>query len=310
MTATDITDVPRKNVLLTGPTRGLGRATALDLARGGHRLILMGRPSAAFEAIVAETRSAGAASVHQIPADFASIASIHFAVAAARAALGSELIDVVIANAGVQFDTCQSASVDGIETTFAVNVVANHVLLHGLLATLAPNAHVVVVGSGTHYGEAPATLLVPAPAWDTPAVLATPGGAAATRKRSGPRAYATSKLGVNYLVHEWQRRFGDRARFNVYDPGLMPGTGLIRNTSAIRAVAWRYVMPALVILPGVTTPQRSARALSHFALGLDHHQLAGGYVEIAKESTASKQSFDPERELELWDYLSGVTTPQ
>jgi NAD(P)-dependent dehydrogenase (short-subunit alcohol dehydrogenase family) len=308
MAVTDIT----RTFVVTGPTRGLGRETTLDLAARGHRLVLLGRSSAALTEVSSAARSAGAAEVHVIAVDLSSLAETRRAaqdLIRQKQAGAIPSIDVVVANAGLQFDTRDQATIDGYETTFAVNVMANHLLLTQLVDHLDDGAHVVVVGSGTHFGQPPATFLVPGPVWDTPTVLATPGGPMARQKKSGPRAYATSKLGVNYLVHELQRRYPDRARWNVYDPGLMPGTGLARETSAVRRFAWNKIMPALVVLPGVTTPKHSGRTLARFALGLDHADLRGGYVEITKRSKASDESFNESRQTELWNFCAAAAPP-
>ncbi len=88
------------------------------------------------------------------------------------------------------------------------------------------------------------------------------------------------------LAHAWQRRHGN-LRVNVYDPGLMPGTGLARDMTPARRWIWSHVMPALRVLPGVTTPQASARHLAAFALGATHPDLRGGYVDLGRVTRSS-----------------------
>ena len=298
-----------KTVLLTGPTGGLGREAALAVARRGSRLVLVGRPSKAFSATVADAMNAGAGLVDAIEVDFADLASISTGARQVRELLAASdtPLDALVGNAGLQMSNRVQATVDGLETTFAVNVVANHLFISSLVDVLAPEAHVVVVGSGTHYGEAPATLLVAAPRWDDPARLARPGGPEEAGPRDGQRAYSTSKLAVNYLVHEFQRRAVNAVRYNVYDPGLMPGTGLARDMPAWKRWVWNNVMPRFVFLPGMATPAESGELLARFALGLDHHDLRGGYVELAKVTEPSKESNDPARESSLWNACETLT---
>jgi NAD(P)-dependent dehydrogenase (short-subunit alcohol dehydrogenase family) len=298
-------------VVLTGPSRGLGRDTALALADRGCRLVLLGRPSAAYDEVAAEAARRSRGAVHKIDADFASVASVRSAARAVRdlVANGSmPAVNTVIGNAGLQHTNRRQITLDGLESTFGVNVVANHTLVTELLGALAPDAHVIIVGSGTHYGKLPATLLVAAPQWDDPSTLAQPGGADADSSRGGQRAYSTSKLAVNYLVNELQRRHGDVARFNVYDPGLMAGTGLARTAPPWKLWVWNNVMPKLTpVIPGMATTSASAKCLVRFALGDDHRDLRGGYVEIGKRSQASAESNDPAREAALWDACVQLT---
>jgi NAD(P)-dependent dehydrogenase (short-subunit alcohol dehydrogenase family) len=133
-------------------------------------------------------------------------------------------------------------------------------------------------------------LLVAAPFWDDPRKLAKPQTTVSTRE--GQRAYSTSKLAVNYLVNELQRRHLEH-RFNVFDPGLMPATGLARDMSKLKQFAWNNVLPRVVkFVPGMSTTAKSGSSLARLALGIDHGDLRAGYVEIDKLSKASDASFD------------------
>ncbi len=291
-------------VLLTGPTRGLGRATTLRLARQGVPLVLLGRPGPRLEEVAREALAAGAPAATTVPVDLADLASVRRAgdrVAAAVAAGEVAPLGAVVSNAGLQLRDARQVTADGLETTFGVNVIAPHLLLRRLEPALAPGAHVVLVSSGTHYGDRSMGLVAP-PRWDDPERLArpdaSPEGATPT---AGSRAYATSKLAVVHQVHEWQRRRGGALRVNAYDPGLMPGTGLARDYGLLQRVAWRTVFPALRVLPGVTSPTRSARHLADLAVGRAHPGLRGGYVAVGRAEEPSAASFDEEREARLWE---------
>jgi NAD(P)-dependent dehydrogenase (short-subunit alcohol dehydrogenase family) len=300
MADTDIESLP--TVLLTGPNRGLGYETARSLARKGASLILVGRPSPAFDNVAAITRSDGARQVTCIDADLASLPSVRLAAKRVRRGIADGEFNApsaVVANAGIQYADRVHTSTDGFEATFAVNVLANHVLITELVGSIQPGSNVVIVGSGTHFGRPGTTVLVAAPKWDDPTVLATPQTTPSTRE--GQRAYSTSKLAVNYLVNELQRRHPEQ-RFNVFDPGLMPATGLARDMSKVKQFAWNNVLPRLVnIVPGMSTTTKSGSCLARMALGDDYPDLRAGYVEIDKLSKASAASFDTERESALWE---------
>ncbi len=319
MTVSDIDSGPAglgTSVLLTGPTRGLGLATALELARKGCRMVLVGRTSPLLRTAAASVRSAGAASVTVVEVDMASLASVSQASdEVTRLVQDGRLppIEVVVANAGVQLGDRQQASTDGIELTFAVNVVANYRLLTGLLPALADNAHCVVVGSGTHFGGFPTSSLVAAPVWADPGVLAQPGaelpvGRRASDARAGQCAYSTSKLAVNYLAHELQRRLGNARRVNVYDPGMMPGTALARDLAPWKRWAWNHILPALVpVIPGAARVDDSARYLASFALGETYPEARWAYIEIDKLTRASDASYDEALEFRLWEFCQSLT---
>lgn len=307
MTVTDMTGT----VVVTGPTRGLGRALVPRLAAAAPAvtLVLVGRPGPALEA--AAEAAARARRVLTVPCDLASLAQVRAAAATVRDAVASGDLPPVVAlvsNAGVQTADRRRTTADGFELTFGVNVLAPHVLVELLRPALPDGAHVVLLGSGTHYGDRSMGLVDP-PRWDDPHVLARsdgPGG----DPRAGSRAYATSKLAVLYQAHEWDRRYGSGSpalRVNVYDPGLMPGTGLARARSPFERFAWSWLLPTLRVLPRVTTPRRSARALADLVLGRTHPGLRAGYVVLEELAEASDESFDADREGELWRVCAELT---
>jgi NAD(P)-dependent dehydrogenase (short-subunit alcohol dehydrogenase family) len=324
MTEADITpaNTSSKTVLITGPTQGLGRLTTLELASMGCRLILLGRPSAAFDRVVRDAATAGSRSVIPIEFDAASLTSVTAATASVVRALAAatatataddhdKSVDAVIANAGVQMSDRMHRSADGFELTFAVNVLSVHRLISGLLPVLSAAANVVLVGSGTHFGTFPTTSLVAGPVWADPATLAMPGaelppGRGASGAKAGQCAYSTSKLAVNYLMHAANREHAE-LRVNVFDPGMMPGTGLARDLPAAKRFMWNRVMPSLVpIIPGASKTSTSARHLAALTIGRDHPEARDAYVEIDHMSKASDASFNPQRESELWAFCENA----
>jgi NAD(P)-dependent dehydrogenase (short-subunit alcohol dehydrogenase family) len=300
------------SIVVTGPTRGLGRALVplLAAARPSAVLVLVGRPGPALEAAAEAVTARGARAV-TVPCDLTSLEQVRTAVATVRSAVaGGELppVAALVSNAGVQTADRRQVTADGHELTFGVNVLAPHVLVEGLRPAMADGAHVVLLGSGTHHGDRSMGLVDP-PRWEDPRALARPDGPDGD-PRAGSRAYATSKLAVLHQAHEWDRRYGDGVpalRVNVYDPGLMPGTGLARRRTRLEQFAWSWLMPVLRVLPTVTTPQRSARALADLVLGRTHAGLRGGYVVIGAVEQPSAASSDPARERELWRACTELT---
>ena len=299
-------------MVLTGPTRGLGRATALALARrtAAERpdLVLLGR-GAALDGVVADCRAVGAA-VIGVPVELGSLASVAAAAARVREAVASGAVRplrAVVANAALQTTDVRSATADGYETTFAVGHLAHALLLRELGPLLGDGSRVVLVGSGTHRGgRFQNRLQVPDPRWEDPEVLATAGRVDPDRPEDvvtpARRAYSTTKLATLYYAHELQRRLGDRVGVSVLDPGLMPGTGLVRTAGPGVRLAWSTLMKAMRVLPGVSSPGRSGRALADLAVSPRWSGLRGGaYVEIDREVAPAPHAFDEARERRLWE---------
>lgn len=309
MTASDI-NTTSPTVVVTGPSRGLGLETCRAIAEHtpGAHVVLLGRSGPAMDAVASELRDS-VSSVGTAAVDFADLGQVRAAARQVRDMIdrgAGGTIDGLVLNAGIQTVDRLQRTVDGIELTFGVNVVAPFLLMRELTDCLASGASVVLVGSGTHFTNR-STRLVAHPRWEDPADLAQAGlGPDAASTVAGQRAYATSKLAVNHLCHELDRRSGGRWRCNVHDPGLMPGTGLARDMNGLRRFAWHHVLPHLPI-PGTSTPQRSGAVLAEMALGLRFAELRGGYVDIDRVIRASDESYDPAREARLWEVLEALT---
>lgn len=299
-------------VVLTGPTGGLAsRLVPIIAAAGPRRLVLLGRSAAAMQPAAATAREAGAGAVVLVETDLADLASVSRAGDRIRTeALEADApVGSMVLAAGVQLADRDHVSAQGIELTFAVNVVAQHQLLRSALPATAPGAVVTMVSSGTHFGDWHSYGMVATPRWDEPAVLARPGTPGdRAHGDAGSRAYATSKLASVILVHGWAARHGEQIRINAFDPGLMPGTGLARALPRPAQWAWKHVLPAFTFLPGWSTPARSARHLGDLALGRTHPGLAGGYVELGRERRSSPESYDAAHQVRLWDELQALTT--
>jgi len=129
--------------LVTGATDGIGKATALALARRGQAVIVHGRNPAKIAATLTLLRAeAPGATLHAVQADFASLGEV--AALAARVRAEFPALQVLINNAGLLTDHRQ-LSTDGFELTFAVNVLAPFLLTLGLLDTLRANAPARIV---------------------------------------------------------------------------------------------------------------------------------------------------------------------
>jgi NAD(P)-dependent dehydrogenase (short-subunit alcohol dehydrogenase family) len=134
-----------KVVVVTGATSGLGQAFAIDAAKQGARVILVGRDEQRARETLSATQSAsGTAEI--VLGDVSTVSGAK--TVAAQVLTKAPRIDVLVNNAGGTFKT-QSKTADGVETTFALNTLGAFVLekeLHGALA--AAKGRVVNVATG------------------------------------------------------------------------------------------------------------------------------------------------------------------
>lgn len=143
-------------VLVTGATDGIGRETAIQLARLGARVIVHGRAPDRVAAAAAEIKAAASASfVGQAVGDFGSFAEVR--AMAARIIAEHGTLDVLVNNAGT-YVRRRAISPDSIELTLQVNHLAPFLLTHLLLPALeaaaaqhpAEPARIVNVAAGAH----------------------------------------------------------------------------------------------------------------------------------------------------------------
>lgn len=204
-------DIREKLVLVTGPTTGIGREIAVQLADAGTRLVLACRDVAKGEALARELGRRPGTEAHVVHLEASSRASIRACARECRDRFPS--LDVLINNAGLAHGE-RVLSPDGIELTFATNVLGYWLLteeLRGLLATRG-SARIVNVAS----------LFAQAPDFEDLQF--------ADRPYDGLQAYAQSKACNRMLTWALARRLaGTGVTASAYAPGFVAGTGLSRD---------------------------------------------------------------------------------
>lgn len=131
--------------MVTGASSGIGRATALELARQGYHVVAAGRSEPRTRAVVDQIKGDGG-SAEFLQIDLASLQSC--ARAGKEYAGSSESLDVLVANAGV--GGVGGLTEDGFEIHFGVNHLGHFALTHHLRPTFRPGTRVVVVSSEAH----------------------------------------------------------------------------------------------------------------------------------------------------------------
>ena len=198
--------------VVTGATRGIGRAVAIALAKRGAQLVLVGRDEARLDEVRLEAERASSLRVSWVRADFASLESVRHA--AEEIAHRWPALQVLINNAGINAERHRT-SAQGYELTFAVNHLAPFLLTTLLLPALtsgAPSRVVNVTSVFAHFGRL-----------DSSDVMFE------RRRYSSTRAYNQSKLANVMFTTELAARLeGSGVTANCVSPGLV-ATDLMRE---------------------------------------------------------------------------------
>src|SRR5690606_144268 len=178
-----------------------------------------------------------------IPLDLASLNNVRAFASGVIKNIKSEKIQVLICNAGMNHPNINSRTVDGFETTFAVNHLAHFYLLRLLMPYLDTNAKIIMTTSGTHDPEEKAMAAPPKHAnaiW-----LAHPEKDKTLDEKmviNAQRAYSSSKLcTVLTARHLAATAEADQNKWQciAYDPGPTPGTGLLQKGTLFMRLAWQ-----------------------------------------------------------------------
>jgi 3-oxoacyl-[acyl-carrier protein] reductase len=142
-----MTRLSGKTALVTGASRGLGRVSALALAKAGVQVLVHFSSSAAeAERVVAEIRKGGGRA-DAIAADLAAPDGPHKLAKRTREIIGDRL-DILVANAGVsKAATIEDTTVEDFDQLFAVNVRAPFFLVQQLLPILHEGVSIVLLSS-------------------------------------------------------------------------------------------------------------------------------------------------------------------
>jgi NAD(P)-dependent dehydrogenase (short-subunit alcohol dehydrogenase family) len=259
-------------VVLTGATRGIGRAAATQLAQRGAEVVLVGREPERVEEVAKEARAAGGGGVHQHVADLLLMSEVR--------RLAEELrerhahIDVLANNAGALFASRQVTS-EGLERTFALNHLAPFLLTNLLLDRLI-GSRVVTTASDAHEGG-----------------RLDLRDLQSENSYSAMRVYGTTKLCNILFTRELAHR-APQLHANCFHPGTVR-TGFGKNETGI----WKVL--TTLAGPFFRSPERGARSLVWLALSGEAAALNGKYVQDEKVATPSAQAQDDELARELWE---------
>src|SRR5258708_3084640 len=189
-----------KTALVTGASRGIGRATASALAdTGAHVLVHYGRSAKEAEALVSEIETKGGRA-NAISADLGTPNGAALLAKQVRSIIGDRL-DVLVLNAGIsKAARIADYTVEDFDNLFATNVRSPFFLVQQLLPVLGEGSNIVVISS------IGARSVVGKPGLENPSIL----------------AYTSTKGALETLVKNWAAILGPRGiRVNAIAPGVI-----------------------------------------------------------------------------------------
>jgi len=269
--------------LVTGGTRGIGKETALGLARLGAEVHLVARNRARGEAVLAEAQRAGGGRHSLFVADLASQASTRALAGEVKARLPR--LHVLVNNAGGIF-TERTLSPDGIEMTLALNHVGYFLLTALLLDRIRESApaRIVNVSSSAHAGAR----------MDFDDLQGQ-------RDYAGWKAYGQSKLANVLFTRELARRLaGSGVTANCLHPGVV-ATGFGKNNSG--PFAWGVRIAA----PFMLSPARGARTSIYLASSPEVEEVTGEYFARCRVAKVSEAARDDAAARRLWEASERLT---
>jgi NAD(P)-dependent dehydrogenase (short-subunit alcohol dehydrogenase family) len=265
-----------RTVVVTGATRGIGKATALGLAAMGSRVVITGRDRGRATAAADEVRAVGA-TADVFVADLSSQAEVR--ALADHLLRTLQRIDVLVNNVGGYWDT-RHVTADGLERTFAVNHLAPFLLTNLLLDRLRSSraARIVTVASKAHsMGRIEFDDLQ------------------SERGYSGARAYNQSKLANVMFTYELARRLrGTSVTANAVHPGMVNTSFGAEDPSVVQ----RLVVP--LVRPFMKAPRSGALTSIRVASAPDLDGVSGLYFSRSKPTASSKVSHDEAAAARLW----------
>jgi NAD(P)-dependent dehydrogenase (short-subunit alcohol dehydrogenase family) len=142
-----MTSLSGKTALITGASRGIGRASALALASAGAQVLVhYGSSEREADAVVASIRKAGG-KAEKVGADLRKPEGPHALAKQVRAIVGDRL-DILVANAGAsKAASIEDTTLEDFDNLFAVNVRASYFLVQQLLPVLCKGSSIIFTSS-------------------------------------------------------------------------------------------------------------------------------------------------------------------
>lgn len=278
---------PPKTCLVTGATSGIGKATALLLARQGLTVVLVGRDQDKADRVVEAIKSeSGHDRIDALIADLASQQAVRDLAAAFKATYSR--LDVLINNAGAIFSRRRLTD-DGVEMTFAVNYLSRFLLTHLLLDVLmagAPSRIVNVAGAYHARGDLFLDDLTLGKQYDY------------------TLANNRAKLADVLFTHDLARRLGTTdVTVNCLHPGAVRTDALLKDPHASTGLKLMYRLVRIFF----RSPEKGAATSVYLATSPEVENVSGEYFVNKKIKQSAPKTYDLRLQDQLWDLSVRLT---
>jgi NAD(P)-dependent dehydrogenase (short-subunit alcohol dehydrogenase family) len=264
--------------VITGSTSGIGRVTAIELAKKGHAIYMLVRNTEKGEAVKQEIiAKTGNKNIYVIRCDVSDLQSVREAAGELKSKLFN--INILINNAGSAFLEKQ-VSKDGFEMTFALNHLGHFLLTRELMPLLEKgHARIINVSSEAHKNEKPNFDDLN---WER-------------KPYKGFKAYSISKLYNIYFTKSLAEKYGDKG-IRVY--ALHPG---VVNTNIWDGAKGFLGLIVWILKVFMITPEKGAETTIYLATQPKLEQKSGLYFKKCKVAKTAPIADDAGARNQLWD---------
>jgi len=272
-----------KTCLITGGNSGIGKATALGLAKMGATIVIVSRGKEKGEAALTDIiAKSGNRNVGLMLADLSSQDSIRRLASDFKSR--HERLHLLVNNAGVYL-TRRASTVDGLESTFAINHLGPFLLTSLLLDLLKASApsRIVNVSSDAHNGA-----------------KIDFEDLQGEKKFSGWHAYGQSKLAMILFTHELAKKLdGTGVTVNSAHPGVVRTN--FANNNGLVTFGFRLMRPFFI------SPETASKRILYVATSPDLEGVNGKYFTKMHEVKSSQESYDDDSAKRLWQISEQLT---
>ncbi len=270
--------------MVTGANSGIGRATALELAKMGATVVMVVRNQPKGEAAMSEIKKESHNnSVDLLLADLSSLESVR--QLASQFQTKYSKLHVLINNAGL-FNQRRHLTPDGYEMTYAINYLAPFLLTNLLLDQLKSSApsRIVNVSSVGHYNG-----------------RINFDDLSMEKDYGGWKAYQQSKLALVLFTHELAKKLqGTGVTVNSLHPGTVATNIWSRPMGPMGFI---MALPKLFM----RSAKEGAETVVYLASSVEVKDVTGEYLEKLKVKKSSDESYNEEIAKRLWDVSTQLT---
>jgi NAD(P)-dependent dehydrogenase (short-subunit alcohol dehydrogenase family) len=270
--------------VVTGGTDGIGRETAIALAKMGAGVTILGRDKKRADQVIDKCRAAGANNVRFVKCDLSSQVSLQETARAVAQFVPH--INILVNNAGGYFAS-RRVNADGIEMTWGLNHLSYYTLTNLLLDKIVASApaRIVNVSSRLHLQG-----------------VIDFNNLEMGKGYNGLKQYNNTKLANVLFTYALARRLqGSRVTANALHPGFVASSFGHNNSGLMGMALWLAQKVAAV------SPQKGAETSIYLASSPDVQGVTGKYFDSKKETASHALSYDEALQEKLWAVTAKMT---